>query len=153
MPDIQRTLVLLKPDAVQRELVGDVLHRFERKGLKFIAMKLIHLDETTLAEHYSHHTEKPFYKGLVEFMMQTPVVAIVFEGIDVVAEMRKILGSTNPREADAGTVRADFSMDLAGNIAHASDTAENAQIEIDRFFKADELFDYKKLTDQYHFGE
>ena len=152
MSDIQRTLVLLKPDAVQRELVGDVITRFERKGLKFVAMKLVHLNETVLAEHYAHHVGKPFYEGLVKFMMETPVVAMVFEGIDVVAEMRKILGATNPREADAGTIRADFSMDLAGNIAHASDSPENAHIEIKRFFKADELFSYTKLTDPYIFG-
>lgn len=153
MSDIQRTLVLIKPDAVQRELVGEVLHRFERKGLKFVGMKLINLDETILAEHYSHHTDKPFYAGLVKFMMETPVVAIVFEGIDVVSEVRKILGSTNPREADAGTVRADLSMDMAGNIVHASDSVDNAHIEIDRFFKPEELFSYRKLTDQYLFGE
>ena len=85
--------------------------------------------------------------------MQTPVVAIVFEGIDVINEVRKILGSTNPREADAGTIRADLSMDMAGNIVHASDTVENANVEIERFFTSEELFDYKKLTDQYHFGD
>lgn len=153
MAEVQKTLVLIKPDAVQRELVGDVLSRFERKGLKIAGMKLINLDETVLADHYSHHVSKPFYKGLTEFMMQTPVVAVVFEGLDVVNEVRKIVGSTNPREADAGTIRADFSMDLAGNVVHASDSVENAEIEINRFFDKDEVFSYSKLTDQYHFGE
>jgi len=153
MSDIQKTLVLIKPDAFQRELVGEVLQRFERKGLKIVGMKLIHLDETILADHYSHHVDKPFYKGLAEFMMQTPVAALVLEGLDVIDEVRKIVGSTNPREADAGTVRADFSMDLAGNVVHASDTVENAEIEINRFFGKDEVFTYKKFTDQYHFGE
>jgi len=153
MSDIQKTLVLIKPDAFQRELVGEVLQRFERKGLKIVGMKLIHLNETILADHYSHHVDKPFYKGLAEFMMQTPVAALVLEGLDVIDEVRKIVGSTNPREADAGTVRADFSMDLAGNVVHASDTVENAEIEINRFFGKDEVFTYKKFTDQYHFGE
>jgi len=153
MSDIQKTLVLIKPDAFQRELVGEVLQRFERKGLKIVGMKLIHLNETILADHYSHHVDKPFYKGLAEFMMQTPVAALVLEGLDVIDEVRKIVGSTNPREADAGTVRADFSMDLAGNVVHASDTVENAEIEINRFFDKDEVFTYKKFTDQYHFGE
>jgi len=153
MADVQRTLALLKPDTVQRELVGDVLQRFERKGLKIVGLKFIHLDETILADHYAHLTDKPFYKGLVEFMTQTPVVAIVLEGIDVVAEVRKIVGSTNPREADAGTIRADFSMDVAGNIVHASDSPENAEAEIKRFFGEGEIFDYKKFTDQYTFGE
>ena len=152
MSEIQRTLVLIKPDAVQRELVGEIMTRFERKGLKFVAMKLVHLDETILAEHYSHHVDKPFYKGVVDFMMETPVVAVVFEGNDVIAEVRKILGATNPREADAGTFRADLSMDVAGNIVHASDSPENANEEIKRFFKEDELFSYTKLTDPYIFG-
>ncbi len=153
MADVQRTLVLIKPDAVQRELIGTVLQRFERKGLKMIGMKLIHLDETILAEHYSHHVDKPFYQSLVDFMMQTPVVAIVLEGLNVIEEVRKIVGSTNPREADAGTIRADFSMDLAGNIVHASDTPENANTEVSRFFNEEELFTYELFTDQYHFGQ
>lgn len=152
MADVQKTLVLIKPDAVQRERVGEVLSRFERKGLKIVAMKLIHLDETVLADHYSHHVDKPFYKGLVEFMMQTPVVGIVFEGVGAIDEVRKVNGATNPLEADAGTVRADFSMSVAGNIVHASDSVENAAEEIKRFFKEEEIFTYDKLTDQYHLG-
>lgn len=150
MADMQRTLVLIKPDAVQRELVGDILHRFERKGLKIAAMKLLHLDETVLADHYSHHVGKPFYQQLVDFMMQTPVVAVIFEGMDVIEEVRKINGATNPREADAGTIRADFSMSLNGNVVHASDSPENAEEEIKRFFSEKEIFSYDKLTDQYH---
>lgn len=152
MADIQKTLVLIKPDGVQRELVGDVLHRFERKGLKLVGLKLISLDETVLADHYAHHVGKPFYEGLVKFMMETPVVAVVLEGNDVINEVRKIVGSTNPREADAGTIRADFSMDVAGNIIHASDSVENAAVEIKRFFKDGEIFNYSKLTDPYIFG-
>ncbi len=150
--EIQRTLVLIKPDGVQRELVGDVVTRFERKGLKIVGMKLSHLSEDVLTEHYGHHKEKPFFPGLVAFMRETPVVAVVLEGLGAVDEVRKIVGSTNPLNADAGTIRADFSMSMAGNIVHASDTLENAAIEIARFFKPDEVFSYGKLTDKYHFG-
>ena len=152
MVDIQKTLVLIKPDGVQRELIGQVIGRFERKGLKIVGLKLLALDETILADHYSHHVGKPFYEGLVKFMMETPVVAVILEGNDVVNEVRKIVGSTNPRQADAGTVRADLSMDVAGNIVHASDSPENAQVEIKRFFGEGEVFSYRKLTDPYIFG-
>ena len=153
MADVQRTLVLIKPDAIQRELVGETLHRFERKGLKLAAMKLAHLDEVTLEEHYSHLADKPFFGDLKKFMMQTPVVALVLEGIGAIAEVRKIVGATNPREADAGTIRADLSMNVPSNMIHASDSEEAAETEIKRFFNEEEMFTYDKLTDIYHFGE
>lgn len=153
MADIQRTLVLIKPDALQRELVGEVLTRFERKGLKMIAMKLTHLDEATLAEHYGHLKEKPFFPSLVQFMMQTPVVALVLEGLDVIESVRKVVGATNPRAADAGTIRADLSMNVPSNMVHASDSTEAATTEIARFFKPEELMTYEKMTDKFHFGE
>lgn len=150
--DVQRTLVLIKPDGIQRELVGEVIMRFERKGLKLVGMKLTHLSEELLAEHYSHHKDKPFFPGLVAFMRETPVVAMVVEGIGVIDEVRKIVGATNPLSADAGTIRADLSMSMAGNIVHASDSLETAQKEIARFFKDDEVITYEKLTDRYHFS-
>ncbi|MBU4315042.1 nucleoside-diphosphate kinase [Patescibacteria group bacterium] len=153
MADVQRTLVLIKPDAVQRELVGRVIERFEQKGLKIVAMKLAHLDEVTLTEHYGHLKEKPFFNDLLKFMMQTPVVAMIWEGIGVIDEVRKIVGSTNPREADAGTIRADMSMNVPSNMVHASDSFESAVVEIKRFFKDEEVFTYEKLTDRFHFGE
>lgn len=153
MSEVQRTLVLIKPDAIQRELVGEVLHRFERKGLKMAALKFIRLDEQTLEEHYGHLKEKPFFTDLKAFMMQTPVVAVVLEGLDVINEVRKIVGATNPREADAGTIRADLSMNVPSNMVHASDSPEAALEEIGRFFSENELFAYDKLTDKYHFGE
>lgn len=153
MSDVQRTLVLIKPDAVQRELVGEVITRFERKGLKTVALKFTHLDETTLEEHYGHLSDKPFFGDLKKFMMQTPVVALVLEGLGVIEEVRKIVGSTNPREADAGTIRADLSMNVPSNMVHASDSPEAAETEINRFFDENELFAYEKLTDKYHFGE
>ncbi len=153
MSNIQRSLVLIKPDALQRELVGEVLCRFERKGLKMVALKMINLDEQTLVEHYGHLKDKPFFGDLKKFMMQTPVVAAVFEGLEVIDEIRKIVGSTNPRQADAGTIRADLSMNVPSNMVHASDSPEAAETEINRFFSENELFTYEKLTDKYHFGE
>lgn len=153
MADIQRTLVLVKPDALQRELVGEVLGRFERKGLKMVAMKMTHLDEVTLTEHYGHIKDKPFFPSLVQYMRSTPVVAVVYEGIEIIDEVRKIVGATNPRKADAGTIRADLSMNVPSNMVHASDSLEAAATEIKRFFKDEELFSYEKLTDRFHFGE
>ena len=153
MADVERTLVLIKPDAVQRELVGEIMTRFERKGLKTVAMKLTHLDQVTLEEHYGHLKEKAFFPDLLKFMMQTPVVAVVLEGIEVIEEVRKIVGATNPRKADAGTIRADLSMNVPSNMVHASDSPEAAVTEIKRFFADNELFSYEKLTDRFHVGE
>ena len=147
MSEVQRTLILIKPDAVQRDLLGEILHRFERKGLKFAGMKFIHLSQAVLEEHYAHHIEKPFFASLKKFMMQTPVLAVVIEGLEAVEEVR------NPRAADAGTLRADFSMNVPSNLVHASDSVETAKVEIARFFKDKELFAYEKITDCYIFGE
>ncbi|MDP2631540.1 MAG: nucleoside-diphosphate kinase [Candidatus Uhrbacteria bacterium] len=153
MANAERTLVLIKPDALQRELAGEVLSRFEKKGLKIVALKLTNLDDSTLQEHYGHLADKPFFADLKSFMMQTPVIAMILEGLGAIDEVRKIVGATNPREADAGTIRADLSMNVPSNMVHASDSPENAEIEMKRFFKDDEVFTYVKLTDKYHFGE
>ncbi len=153
MAEVQKTLVLIKPDALQRELAGEVIGRFERKGLKIVAMKMAHLDEATLTEHYGHLKEKSFFPALLKFMMQTPVIAMVLEGLDVIETVRVIVGATNPRVADAGTIRADLSMNVPSNMVHASDSVEAATVEINRFFKPEEVFAYDKLTDIYHFGE
>lgn len=153
MADVQKTLVLLKPDALQRDLLGEVVGRFERKGLKIVAMKFIRLSDDMLNEHYAHLASKPFFPSLKTFMQQTPVVGMVLEGIDAIESVRKIVGSTNPREADAGTIRADLSMNVPSNLVHASDSVENAEAEIKRFFAEEELFSYEKITDRYNFGE
>jgi nucleoside-diphosphate kinase len=153
MAEVQKTLVLLKPDALQRDLLGEIIRRFELKGLKIVALKFIRLTETMLDEHYAHLADKPFFASLKQFMMQTPVVGLVLEGIDAVEAVRKIVGATNPRAADAGTIRADFSMNVPSNLIHASDSPENAATEIKRFFNDDELFSYEKITDRYIFGE
>ena len=149
----QRTVVLLKPDALQRDLLGEVIGRFERKGLKIVALKLIPFTDEMLDEHYAHHKGKPFFAALKQFMMQTPTVAMVLEGIDAVAEVRKIVGATNPRQADAGTIRADLSMNVPSNLVHASDSETTAEEEIQRFFDKSDLFTYEKITDRYIFGD
>lgn len=151
--DIQRTVVLLKPDALQRDLLGDIIARFERKGLKLVGLKLARPSGDVWDEHYAHHTAKPFYPGLKAFMMQGPLVAMALEGAGAINEVRKIVGSTNPQEADAGTIRADFSMKVSSNLIHASDAPETAEVELKRFFAEDELFSYEKISDRYLFGE
>lgn len=153
MADVQKTLVLLKPDTLQRDLLGEVIRRFELKGLKIVGLKFIRLTDAMLDEHYAHLTDKPFFASLKQFMMQTPVVGLVLEGLDCVEAVRKIVGATNPRAADAGTIRADFSMNVPSNLIHASDSPENAAAEVNRFFKDEELFQYEKITDRFIFGE
>ncbi len=151
--NIQRTLILLKPDALQRDLLGEIIRRFELKGLKIIGLKFVRLTNDMLDEHYAHLADKPFFGSLKAFMMQTPVVGLVLEGIDGVEAVRKIVGATNPRTADAGTIRADFAMNVPSNLIHASDSAENAQGEIRRFFSDEEVVQYEKITDKFIFGE
>lgn len=153
MAQKQQTLVLLKPDALQRDLLGEIIRRFEMKGLKIVGLKFIRLTSEILDEHYAHLTDKPFFDSLKQFMMQTPVVGMVLEGYDAVCEIRKIVGSTNPREADAGTIRADFSMNVPSNLIHASDSVESATAEVQRFFTREEIFSYEKITDRFIFGE
>ena|SRR3989338_4625603 len=153
MSSIEQTLVLLKPDALQRDLLGEILSRFERKGMKIVGLKFIRLTNDMLDEHYAHLSDKPFFTSLKQFMMQTPVAGFVLEGYDAVQEVRKLVGSTNPRQADAGTIRADLSMNVPSNLIHASDSLESAQAEVKRFFTAEELFIYEKLTDRFHVGE
>ncbi|MBI4232679.1 nucleoside-diphosphate kinase [Candidatus Peregrinibacteria bacterium] len=140
----ERTLVLIKPDAIQRGLIGQITSRFEIKGLKLVACKMISLDEAVLREHYAHIADKPFFGGLAKFMQSTPVLAMCWEGLDVVDTVRRITGITKAREAEAGSIRGDFAMSVSCNVIHASDTVENAQLEVKRFFKQDELFAYDK---------
>ncbi|HCA66867.1 MAG: Nucleoside diphosphate kinase [Parcubacteria group bacterium GW2011_GWC2_44_17] len=143
---MERTLVILKPDALQRNLVGEILARFERKGLKIIGCKMMRLDDAILAEHYAHHKDKPFFGQIKEFMKHSPVVVFVLEGAGAVKGVRLISGATVGVDADAGTIRGDLAMSNQ-NLVHASDSAETAEEEIKRFFALEELFDYKKLDD------
>lgn len=141
---MERTLVIIKPDAIQRGLIGEVTKRFERKGLKLAGMKMITLEATLLKEHYSHLADKPFFKGICDFMQSSPVIVQCWEGLEAVNAVRLIAGITKAREADGGTIRGDFAMSLQCNVIHASDSAENAKAEVKRFFRDDELFAYEK---------
>lgn len=149
---MERTLILMKPDAVQRNLLGEILHRFEQKGLKIVGLKMIHLSDALLDEHYVHHKDKAFFADLKTYMQSSPIVAIVLEGQDVVNAVRIIVGPTKGNEADAGSIRGDFSMSVQVNLVHASDSLENAATEIERFFRPDELFEYKKIDMDYVFA-
>ncbi|MBI5754234.1 nucleoside-diphosphate kinase [Candidatus Peregrinibacteria bacterium] len=149
----ERTLILIKPDAIQRGLVGEITTRFERKGLKLVGMKMISLNEAVLREHYAHIADKPFFAGVAKFMQSTPVVAMCWEGLQVVDTVRKITGITKAREADAGSIRGDFAMSVACNVIHASDTVENAKKEVKRFFKEDEIFEYDKSEYMHVYAE
>lgn len=149
---MERTIVLIKPDALQRGLIGDILNRFERKGLKVVGMKMIRMDEDVLGEWYAHHKDKPFFPEIVNFMTWTPIVAFVLEGLDAIAAVRKIVGTTKGREAEAGSIRGDFGMSGQQNLVHASDSAENAQKEIGIIFDKDELFEYESLTEALIYG-
>ncbi len=141
---MQKTLVILKPSAIQRSLIGDVISRFEKKGLCLVGMKMINLDDDILNEHYSHLVDKPFFKRIKDSMMVTPVVVCCFEGVDAIQVVRTLTGFTNGRVAAPGTIRGDFSISQQENIIHASDSIESAAAEIKRFFKPDEIFEYRR---------
>ena len=142
---MQKTLILLKPDCVQRSLVGEIMNRFERKGLKIVAMKMIHLNDDVLKDHYSHLADKPFFPGLASFMKASPVIALALEGHSAVEVVRTLVGATSGRKADVGSIRGDYSISMSANLIHASDTPENAEIELKRFFKAEEIFEYQRV--------
>lgn len=139
---MEKTLVLLKPSCLERNLIGEVINRIERRGIIICGMKMMQLDEKILREHYAHLVDKPFFPLLCQSMMAAPVVAMCLKGIDIVRVFREMVGATNGRKAAPGTIRGDFSMSGSLNIIHASDSPENAEIEINRFFKPDEVFDY-----------
>lgn len=145
-PKEEKTLVLIKPDAIQRALLGEILHRFERKGLKIIGLKMIEMDEVLTQAHYGKFEGKPFFQGLKEFMRKAPIVAIALSGIGAVRIVRNVVGVTKGYEAAPGTIRGDFSVSMQANLVHASDPEENPADEVKRFFKDEELFSYKKIN-------
>jgi len=149
----EKTLVIIKPDAIQRGLVGDILNRFEKKGLKLVALKMIRLDEALLKEHYAHHVDKPFFPGISKFMQSSPVDAMCLEGLEVISAVRLITGITKSREAEAGSIRGDFAMSIACNVIHASDTVENAKAEVGRFFSDKEIHDYMKSEYEFVYAQ
>lgn len=139
---MEQTFVILKPSTIQRSLIGDVITRYQRKGLVVAGIKMMQLDEAILREHYAHLVDRPFFPSLVASMTRTPVIVMVLKGKDAVEVVRAMTGATNCRKAAPGTIRGDFGMSGQENIVHASDSPENAVIEIRRFFKPDEIFDY-----------
>ena len=143
---LEKTLVLLKPCTLERALMGEIISRFEKKGLRIVGMKMMQLDDAILADHYSHLVDKPFFGILKASMMRTPVVAMCLEGVDAISVVRAITGSTNGRNADPGTIRGDYCMSNQQNIVHASDSPESAKAELNRFFSPEEIFDLGALN-------
>ena len=143
---LERTLVLLKPCTMERGLIGEIINRYEKKGLRIAGMKMMQLDDAILAEHYAHLADKPFFGILRDSMKRTPVVAMCLEGLDAISVVRKMTGSTNGRNADLGTIRGDYCMSNQQNIVHASDSPESAQAELNRFFRPEEIFDLGDLN-------
>jgi len=146
---IERTLVLVKPDGVQRQLIGRILDRYEERGLKVVGLKLVHVEQDHAERHYEAHREKPFFGSLVEFITSAPLVALALEGPNAIAVVRAINGATRPHEAAPGTIRGDFALETAQNIVHASDGPEAAATELELWFADDELFDYERDIDRW----
>jgi nucleoside-diphosphate kinase len=139
---MERTLILVKPDAVNRQLSGKIISRFEEKGLKVVGLKMLHMDETLGKKHYAAHVDKAFFPELLQYMTSSPIIAAVLEGEGAVEKVRKIMGATNPAKADPGTIRKDFALDMTRNSIHGSDSPETAATEIKLFFKDSEIFRY-----------
>ena len=146
---MEKTLVLLKPDSVQRNLSGELINRIEKIGFKIIGLKLMILDQTKAHEHYKEHKTKPFFNDLVSFITSGPIVAIAFQGPDCVQKIRNIMGNTNPSDAAPGTIRGDFGISLSMNLIHGSDSTESAERELQIFFAESELVDYEKNIDKW----
>jgi nucleoside-diphosphate kinase len=144
---MERSLVLIKPDAVQRGLAGEIISRLERKGLKIVAIKMLHMDVDLANRHYAIHKGKAFFEGLVDFITSSPLVATVLQGDNAVQLIRQMMGETDPAKASSGTIRGDFGIDMGHNLIHGSDSLENASREINLFFSAAEVFDYDRDLD------
>lgn len=145
----QRTLVLVKPDGLQRGLVGEIIRRIEARGLKLIALKLIQITPELANSHYAEHKGKPFFDGLVTFITSTPVVAMIWEGREAVTVVRTLMGSTDPLQAAPGTIRGDLALDLAMNLIHGADSPQRAEAEIDLFFAPSEIHEYARTNDRW----
>lgn len=143
---MEKTLVIIKPSAVERGLIGEIITRFQRKGLNIAGLKMMQLDEVILREHYAHLVDRPFFPWILASMMATPVIVMCVKGTDAVDVVRTMTGATNGRKAVPGTIRGDFSVSSQENIIHASDSVENAEIELKRFFKPEEIFDYSSVS-------
>ncbi|MBI5159424.1 nucleoside-diphosphate kinase [Candidatus Micrarchaeota archaeon] len=150
---MEQTFVLLKPDALNKKIIGEVVSRFERKGLKIVGLKMIQLTDELCKAHYAHHATKSFFPGLKKFVCSTPVVCMVLEGKDAVEAVRKMCGVTNSREAAPGTIRGDYSLSVQSNIIHASDSLETAYKEIERFFSPSEVHEYTLELDKVAYAD
>ncbi len=144
---MERTLILVKPDGVQRGLMGEIIARFERRGLKLMGMKFLQMSDALANKHYGVHKERPFFNDLVAYITSGPVVAMVWEGNDAVAAARATIGATKPVEATPGTIRGDFGMEIGRNLVHGSDSPENGIIEANTFFSKDELVSWNRVTE------
>ena len=141
----ERTFVMIKPDAVQRGLIGEIISRFERKDIKIVAMKLISVSKEFAEKHYGIHKGKPFFESTVKFITSSPVVAMVLEGDNVIETVREMMGATDPQQADVGTIRGDFGQSIGMNIVHGSDSKKTAEFEINLWFKPEEMASYKQM--------
>jgi len=146
---LEKTFVMIKPDGVQRNLVGEITLRLEKKGLKMVALKFLRLTEEMAREHYREHLGKPFFPGLLEYITSGPVVAMAWEGKDAVQRVRKLLGATNPGEALPGTIRGDLGLDIGRNVIHGADSPESARRELGIYFRPEEIIDYEKEVDRW----
>jgi len=146
---LEQTYLMIKPDGVQRCLIGEIVNRIEKKGYKIAAMKMLKISREIAEEHYGEHKGKPFFGGLVSFITSAPVAAMVVEGDNVVASMRKMMGATNPLNAELGTIRGDYGIDMGRNIIHGSDSIESAKREIGIFFKPEEIYNYEKTLESW----
>lgn len=149
MNGTERTLVLVKPDAIQRGLAGEIISRLERRGLRIAAMRLFQMDEALARRHYAEHEGKTFFQPLIAYITSSPIIAAVFEGPSAIEVVRNTVGATNPAKAQPGTIRADFALDTGRNLVHASDSPQSAQREIALFFREDEICSYRRDSDRW----
>jgi nucleoside-diphosphate kinase len=150
---LEQTLVLIKPDGVQRGLTGEIIKRLENRGLKLVAAKFLLVDESLAKRHYAVHEGKPFYAGLIKYITSSPLMAMVWEGPQAVAAVRQTMGATRPTEAAPGSIRHDYALEVGRNLTHASDSVENAVLEISIWFKAEEVVTWKRETDVWIQGQ
>ena len=153
MSNDERTFVMVKPDGVQRGLIGEIVSRFEQRGLKLVGAKAMQIDQQLAEQHYAEHADKPFFEGLVDFITSAPAFAMVWEGKDATRQVRRMVGETDPAESPPGTIRGDYGLDLGRNLIHASDHEDpgSNEREIDLFFDDDELLDYEQVTAEWRY--
>ncbi len=145
----ERTFVMIKPDGVQRGLIGDIIHRFEQKGIKLVALKLVSVDRKLAEKHYGVHKGKPFFEPTVKYIISSPVIAMVLEGNNVIELVRSMMGKTDPRNAEMGSIRGDFGQFIGRNIVHGSDSEETASFEINLWFKPEEIAKYNRIDEEW----